>query len=618
MATVCAMILFDALRLDIERSDRRQITSFGRQQLREGMAAHPAWEGKAFEETSFNTVPEDLGEQLEQFRHEDFADGKNWTFRFAGPTKKFRTDKTSRELYLEVEAAAQSAEAAASVPQPQRTALWTAAVVAVLLVLALVVAKRQKPQAGGPQRESVIAVIPFRLLTPDPQLQFLGTGIADSLTSRVSNLEPVRVRPTTAVLRFANSDRDPQVIGRELGADYIVTGTLQQTKGTIRSSVQLMRSSDGTTVWAERFDVPVNDLLTLEDDIAVRVATALHLRLSDEHRARLARAGTHDPAAYEHYLRGRASLLQLTKADTLRAAAEFESAISIDPHFAAARAGLASAAAQMRKAFASREDASRWSARAKQEAGRALELAPQLAEAHEALAAVYRYDEFDWERTMDESDKAIALNSDLELSHDYRSAAAFHLGLIDLAEREAHISMDLDRSRPIEPLRLLGACALARGQWAAAEGLLHEVAQRTDVGEYYEALALFHLNRVADAESMLRREGGGETRRARAGAVLASILAATKRGAEARTLAQQVGRGFVDHHVAYSLGVAYGQLGDQADAMRWLRQAAATGFACYPFYAADPMLTPMHGNADFRQLTGELRQKHDQWANKYR
>src|SRR5215210_7426686 len=73
MATISALILFDALRRDVETSGRRSITSFSRPQLRNLMAAHPAWEGKAFEETSFNTVPEDLGDQLRQFVHDDFV-----------------------------------------------------------------------------------------------------------------------------------------------------------------------------------------------------------------------------------------------------------------------------------------------------------------------------------------------------------------------------------------------------------------------------------------------------------------------------------------------------------------------------------------------------------------
>lgn len=625
MATVCALILFDALRSDVESSDRRQITSLSRPQLRDAMAAHPAWEGKAFEDTSFNTVPEDLGEQLQQFVHEDFAAGQTWRFRFAGPTKKFRKDQTTRELFLEIEYEASPQSSVVAPPLPQsgesRRKTWlrvAPVIVAAAAALFVLTPHRTRTAPLQPAREVTIAVVPFRLVTPDPQLQFLGVGIADAIITRVSNLEPVRVRPTATVLRYANSDHDAQSIGRDLGADYVLAGTLQETKDLIRSSVQLVRSADGASVWGQQFDVPRSDLLALEDAIASRVAASLHLRLSDEHRDRLARHGTHDPAAYEHYLRGRGTLLQLTKEDTERAIREFEAAVALDPRYAAARAGLANAAAQMRKGFASGEESKHWGARAKEEAARALELAPDLAEAHEALAAVYRYDEFDFERVMDESGRAIALNPDLGLPHLYRSAGAFHLGLIDTAEREARAGIDLDRERPIEAVRLLGASALARGKWSDAENYLSEVTRRSDIGEYYEALALFHLGRVRDAEVLLRREGGGETRQARAHAALASILGATHRVAETQALADRTASGYIDHHVAYSLGVAYGQLGDHAKAVQWLTRAVETGFPCYPFFQTDPLLEPVRGDAAFRALVDDLRRRHERWGRKYR
>ena len=629
MATVCAMILFDALRSDIERSERRQVTSFSRQQLRDAMAAHPAWEGKAFEDTSFNTVPEDLGEQLEQFVHDDFAEGRTWKARFAGPTRKFRTDKATRELFLEVvaevlsEVIVEPAEAAAetNAPRPNRLKRWHwgAAGAVILALSTLLVAPHVRKEAvPGPPREQTLAVVPFRLLTPDPQLQFLGIGIADAVITRVSNLEPIHVRPTTAVLRYATEDRDLQSIGREVAADYVLAGTLQAARDSIRANVQLVRTSDGAAVWGQQVDVARDDLLALEDAIATRVAASLHVRLSEEHRARIARHITHVPAAYEHYLRGRAALLQLTKADTETAIREFEEAIALDPRYAAAHAGLANAAAQMRIRFAPAGESQRWAERAKEEASRAVELGPDLAEAHEALAAVYRFDEFDWERVMDESGRAIALNPDLELPHHYLGAAAFHLGLLDLAEREARIALDLNRTRPLEPLRILGVSALARGNWRAAEESLGEVRRRSDIGYFSEALALFHLGRRADAEALLREGGGGETRQARAAAVLASFLAATGRLPESRAVIDRAKGGLIDHHVAYSIGVAYAQLGDQKMAIMWLKRAIETGFPCYPFFVSDPLLAPLRNDVSFRALLHELELKHAQWQRKYR
>ena len=621
MATVCAAILFDALRSDIEKTERRNVTSFSRPQLRDAMAAHPAWEGKAFEETSFNTIPEDLGEQLQQFTHDDFAEGRTWKIRFAGPTKKFRVNKETRELFLEVTAEAAESSAETTALRPRRLKRWhwaTAGVVTLALATFLVAPRVREQPVPAPPREQTLAIVPFRLLTPDPQLQFLGIGIADAVITRVSNLEPVRVRPTAAVLRYATENRDPQSIGREVAADYVLAGTLQTAPNSIRANVQLVRTSDGAAVWGQQVDVARDELLSLEDTIAARVAAALHVRLSDEHRARLARHATHVPAAYEHYLRGRAALLQLTRTDTETAVREFEQAIALDPRYAAAHAGLANGAAQMRIRFAPTGDSQRWADRAKEEASRAVALAPDLAEAHEALAAVYRFDEFDWESVMEESGRAIALNPDLELPHHYRGAAAFHLGLLDLAEREAHIALDLNRTRPFEPLRILGVAALARGNWALAEDYLSEVGRKSDIGDWYEAVALFQLGRRADAEGLLRERGGGETRQARATAVLASLLAATGRAAEARDLTQLASRGLVDHHVAYSIGVVYAQLGDREMALTWLKRAIETGFPCYPFFVSDPLLAPLRSDASFRAVLRELEVKHAEWQRKYR
>src|SRR6266516_5551754 len=134
MATVSALVLFDALRHDLETNGRQSTTSLSRPQLREAMAAHPAWEGKAFEETSFNTVPEDLGEQLEQFVHEDFAEDRTWKVRFAGPTKKFRIDKATRELFLEVTAEPAKASAETPALRPRRLKPWHWSAVGIVIL----------------------------------------------------------------------------------------------------------------------------------------------------------------------------------------------------------------------------------------------------------------------------------------------------------------------------------------------------------------------------------------------------------------------------------------------------------------------------------------------------
>ena len=513
-------------------------------------------------------------------------------------------------------ARAAAAASGTSRPAIARGRLFALAAVLILAILAVLFFRRPPPAAES--RTSTLAVLPFRLLTSDEELRFLGTGIADAVITRLSNVDVVRVRPTTTILRYANQDSDLKRTGHELAADYLLSGTLQPTGSRLRAGVQLIRVDDGAAIWGQQFDVARTDLLTLEDSIADRVATALQPRLTAEQRARLARRYTSNPVASEHYLRGRAAMLLLTKPDTERAIKEFEQAIASDPGYALARAGLANAAAQMRIRFASKADIPTWENRAKREAEEALRLAPELAEAHEALAAVYRYNEFDWQKVMDESGKAINLNPHLELAHDYRGAAALHLGLLSLAEREAQIAMDINPQRPVEALRISGVGNLFGGRYGDAIRLLQEVATRTDIGDYYLGLALFCSGRASDAQQLLGRLSGGETRNVRAAAALASILAAMGRRDEATNLADRIARGsLIDHHIAYSLGAAYAQLGNVAEAIRWLERASRTGFPCYPWFARDPLLQPIRGDSRFADLLNRLRTQHTAWVSRY-
>jgi TolB-like protein len=629
MATVSAMILFEALARDIERTNQpRADTMFGRQQLREAMAAHPAWEGKAYEESSFNTVPEDLGEQLRGFAHEEYLDGARWRFTFAGPTRKFRADKDSRELFLEVRAEELERPEPAPAPEPAPPspprrpfvlAVAIAAAALVLIAVAWLVLKKDRSETAPASRPVTLAVLPFRILGSDQkELEFFGIGVADSIITRLSNVRQLRIRPTSAIVRYERDPPDPRTLGRELEVEYLLNGTLQRSGDRFRASVQLIRAADGSSVWGRQFDVSRGDFLSLEDQVADSVTAALPITVDETDRLRMGRGTTADASAHEQYLRGRASLLLQTRPATEEAIRSFDAALRHDPKYARARAGLAVAAAQMRLRSATSEEVKVWEERAKREATEALRVAPEVAEAHEALAAVYRYTEFDWERTMEESSRAIALNPNLELPHYYRAAAASHLGLLDLAVAETRAGMQINPSRPVEALRLLGVGELFRGNYTDAVKHLEEVSTSSDIAGYYLGLAYFYLGRVDKAEELLRKLGGGETRQFREVAALASIVARGNR-AEAEGLLRTIEAAErADHHVAFSAGAAYAQLGRPDDAVRWLTRAAETGFPCAPWYERDPLLEPLREDPRFLQLLDRLRRGRDDAARRYR
>jgi tetratricopeptide (TPR) repeat protein len=247
------------------------------------------------------------------------------------------------------------------------------------------------------------------------------------------------------------------------------------------------------------------------------------------------------------------------------------------------------------------------------EARRALQLDSTLAETYQALAVVTRRTDFDWPRTIEASRRALALNPSLELPHYTLAAAYYHLGLFDLAEREVRAGREANPTGDLaDATRTRGVTAFFRGDYASAVSSLKEVSRLSGqpVSDAYLAQVYFYHGDTARAEGLLSEllESTSASARARAAAELASFLAARGERSRARALIRRVETGdYFDHHVAYSLGAAHGQLGEPAAARAWLARAAAIGFPCYPWFARDPLLAPLRQDAGFRRFLDSLR-----------
>jgi TolB-like protein/DNA-binding winged helix-turn-helix (wHTH) protein/lipopolysaccharide biosynthesis regulator YciM len=465
-----------------------------------------------------------------------------------------------------------------------------------------------------------LAVLPFASATGE-SVDFLTVGIPDGVITRLSNVRQFRVRPTSSVVRYHGADIDPQSVGRRLGSQYVLEGTIRATADRVRVSVRLVRTSDGSPVWGRQYDRAREDLLGIEDGIAEEIASALRVQMSEAERVRLHRHYTRSGAAYERYLVGRARLRSVTEEGALQAISEFEAARDLDPNYALAYAGLATAAAQLRVRFASQKGYEVWDARARQEAGRALQLDPDLAEAYVALAAVHRFQEYDWDTVISESQHALKLNPSLDMPHLYLAAAYFHIGLLDEAELEVKAARELNPDNQVEPLEILGAVNLFAGRAADALEYLLQAQGLSDsrIVRYLFGWALYYQGEGQRAETLLQSmidEEGPLAVNARA--TLAALRAARGATSEARALAERAAseRDLL-HHAAYGLGTAYAQLGEPATALRWLSQGAATGFPCYPWYEHDPLLDPIRDDSRFINFMSELRRSWENARAKY-
>lgn len=338
----------------------------------------------------------------------------------------------------------------AAAPPPRRRPLLLAALAAVLLLaafLAIAARWRPEPPPPGTLRVGSLAVLPFLSLTPQADGDVLGLAMADALITRLSELEPLVVRPTSAVQELREAPRDALAIGRRLGVDAVMDGSLQRSGDRLRVSLRLLRVDDGRPLWARSFETVYTDPFAVQDTISEQVADALSLELSGRRPHRPGNRGTADVEAYQEYVRGRYFWNRRTEADLKKAMTHFEGALARDPAFAAAHAGIADCWVLLplygntppRDAFP----------RAIAKSREALRLDPDLAEAHTTLAyARFLYD-WNW------ADAEEGFRQAQRLDPGYPTAPQWHAYLLAATGRYEEAIANARLAQRLDPLSMV-------------------------------------------------------------------------------------------------------------------------------------------------------------------
>jgi TolB-like protein/predicted Zn-dependent protease len=259
------------------------------------------------------------------------------------------------------------------------------------------------PQAGAPARS--IAVLAFDDLSPQRDQAYFAEGISEELLNLLARIEGFKVAARTSSFKFRGANLDIGEIGRALNVETVLEGSVRKSGAQLRVTAQLINVADGFHLWSQSYDRELSNIFTVQDEIAIAIVDALKLKLD----IGAATAGrTQDTAAYDHYLRGRQLGRQPTRVGLLRAVKEFEQAIAVDPSFAAAYAGLADAWVWLED-YGGIRSAEAFP-RAEQAARRALELDPQSAEAHAAMAFVLHRYHRDTTASRDYFERTLQLN----------------------------------------------------------------------------------------------------------------------------------------------------------------------------------------------------------------
>jgi TolB-like protein/DNA-binding winged helix-turn-helix (wHTH) protein/Tfp pilus assembly protein PilF len=194
--------------------------------------------------------------------------------------------------------------------------------------------------AVGAQRP-VLAVLPLANLNADPEQDYFADGITEDLITDLSKLSGLQVVARNAVFAYRGSTEPEAAIGEELGARFLVKGSVQRAGERLRINIRLVDAAAGRNRWAERYERDIADIFRVQDEIAARVATSLQVELAPGERQRLTRGYATSVEAYDEYLRGLDLLGRRASADNPEARAHFERAIALEPGFARAHAGLA-------------------------------------------------------------------------------------------------------------------------------------------------------------------------------------------------------------------------------------------------------------------------------------
>ncbi len=423
-------------------------------------------------------------------------------------------------------------------------------------------------------REKSVAVLYFENLSGAKEDEYFRDGMTEDVITELSKVRELRVFPRAAVVTFREQSVTGPQVGQQLGAQYVLGGSLRRAGSRLRITAQLVEARTGTSVWAERYDRELSDVFEVQDEIARNITQALRITLSPQEEKALAAKPTGDTRAYDFYLKGRAYSRRMTRSDLNLALQMFEHAILLDPGFALAHAGIANACGLV---YEWHDNAPAWLERGRSACERALALDPALPEALVARARIL-YTQKRYEDAVRDVRRAIDMKRDCDGAYN-----------------------------------ILGRSLFESDRWAEA---LESVGQAIAVnGDDYNVYVPFTniyegLGRSEDAAKLREREivvleqqlkDVPEDVRARI--LLAADYAATGRQEDAaRELQKAVDLRPHDSNILYNAACTYGVMKRKPEAIEMLRRAKSAGYANPDWIRRDPDLACLHGEPDFETL----------------
>jgi TolB-like protein/DNA-binding winged helix-turn-helix (wHTH) protein/Tfp pilus assembly protein PilF len=469
---------------------------------------------------------------------------------------------------------------------------------------------RKQTAVPAPAGRIMLAVLPFDNMSGDREQDYLSEGMTEEMITQLGRLDPdgLGVIARTSAMKYRYDDKDLEEIGRELGVSYLLTGSVRPAGQRIRINAQLIKVSDRTNMWAGSYEREFRDLLSVQAEVATAIAQEIRIRLTSREQQRLAQFRPVNSQAYQAYLKGR-FFWNKRSAEKVRKAIEyFEQAISADPAYAAAHAGLADCYTALGHYGAAPPAAAYPRARAA--ALRALEIDEQLAEAHAALAAIKTHYDWDWPGAEREYKRAIRLNPSYASAYQWYATYLAVMGRSDEAARQDARALELDPLSPListtTGLHLYFARQYRQAidQHRKALELEPEFAlARLNLGRAYLGAGMFP-QAVVEFEKAVQFSD-------RSPAMLAALAQAygfTGQADKAQGLLKElIERSKTTYISPYDIALVYVGLRDKDQAFAWLQKALEEHSTALIYLRMHPWADGLRSDPRFQDLLGRLR-----------
>ena len=531
-------------------------------------------------------------------------------YRFVADVASLDEDRVATETETVARIVVEREETSDAEPLPQavssrRTALAVGVVslIAVALLVYFLLSKRATPipLTSASQIKS-IAVLPFKPLLAESRDESLEMGMADTLIARLSNIREIRVRPISAVRRYAGLEQDAAAAGQEQKVEAVVDGQIQKSGDRIRVTVRLVSVDSGATLWTETFDDKLTDIFTVEDSISERVAGMLAVKLTGEESALVAKHSTNNSEAYQLYLKGRFFWNKRTGDGIRKGIAYLDQAVKEDPNYALAYAGLAESYVLL----ANYSDSTPQEAysKARTAATEALKLNDGLAEAHSALAYIKSGYDWDFAGAEREYQRAIELNS------NYPTARAWYAEFLGLMGRSTESIAEMRRALELEPLSLninleLGDMLFFARRYDPAIEQYRKtldldsnfVRAHIQLGQVYGQKAQYE-----EAISELKKAISLNSEDNYAIQLLGYTYAISGRTNEAYKALEELKKRAKTHVLPYDFAVIYAGLGQKDQAFEWLEKAYTERDEGLLYLKVDAVLDSLRSDPRFAHL----------------